>query len=442
MLAPELPMRPFALACCLFLVSCQPTVEDPDPDDTQPPADTQQEETGPDVNGRLETVDGRELLHLWGTRYEIGYAEGSLMCGRLTQVFEDYILNYLVAHVGYDWETISALALGFIDIPEEFQQELEGIADGMRDNCPEEDLYVTSDYLGLGEGGSRRMELDDLLVANAVGDWACSSFTAWGEATATGAMIHARNFDYSIDPEGTFLDQHIIKVYDSADEGARFVSISTPGLVGCISCFTAEGTALTIHNIVGLESSSGYSFTPRMLAMRQATTASYGSDDPAATVEQVLEDAPQYRGNGMHLGWAQTSLHEPGGAVYEYDGNEEHEDAQATVRVPGEHQGELQTTDATVCTNHYMQRTTPPSGGDSLSRYNSLAQGIDSAVASGGMDADDAADMLGDVARTWTAHSTVLDMSDRTLRVWIAEREGQAALESDPVTLSLDELWD
>ena len=212
--------------------------------------------------------------------------------------------------------------------------------------------------------------------------------------------------------------------------------------MGCISCFTEEGTAFTMHNIVGLESSSGYSFTPRMLAMRQAITASWGSDDPASTVEQVLEDAAQYRGNGLHLGWAQTALHDAGGAVFEYDGSEDHADAQATVRVPGEHQGDLQTTDATVCTNHYMQRTAPPSGGDSVGRYRTLAAGIDQAVGSGGLDAAASEALLGEVARTWTAHSTILDMSDHTLRVWIAEREGQAALESDPVTLSLDDLWD
>jgi len=436
-------MRPFLLTLTLFLVSCDPTGDDPGPDDSKAPLDTQPPDTGPDVNGRLETVDGREVLYLWGTHYEMGYAEGALMCGRLTEVFEDYILNYLVAQVGYDWDTITSLALGFIDIPEEFQLELEGVAAGIRENCPAEDLIVTSDYLGLGEGGSRPVELNDLLVANAVGDWACSSFTAWGEATATGDMIHARNFDYSIDPEGTFLDQHIIKVYDSSDEGgARFVSVSTPGLVGCISCFTEEGTAFTMHNIVGIETSSGYSFTPRMLAMRQAITATWGADDPAAAAEQVLEGAAQYRGNGLHLGWHETALHSAGGAIFEYDGSEEHDDAQATVRVPGAHQGDLQTTDATVCTNHYMQRTTPPSGGDSMTRYRTLAAGIDDAVSSGGIDAQQSYELLGQVARSWTAHSTILDMSDRSLKVWIAEHEGQAALESEPVTLSLDELWE
>lgn len=436
---------PSALFLGLALGACTPETADPNDDtnDTNAgPGDTQ-EDTGPDVNGRLETVDGREVLHLWGTRYEMGYAEGSLMCGRLTQVFEDYILNYLVSYVGYDWDTITSLALGFIDIPDEFDQELQGIADGMRENCPAEDLIVTSDYLGLGEGGSREVEFEDLLVANAVGDWACSSFTAWGEASASGAMLQARNFDYSIDPGGTFLDEHVVKVYDSSEEGgARYLSVSTPGLVGCISCFTEEGAAMAIHNIVGLETSSGYTFTPRMLAMRQALVTTIGSADPPADVEALLEDAPQYRGNGMHLVWPAAAGHDAGGAVFEYDGNEEHPDAQATVRVPGDHQGILQTMDATVLTNHYMQRTEPPSGGDSMNRYETLAQGIDEAVGQGGIDADGAYTLISSVAREWTAHTTLLDSSDRSLKIWIAEAYGQPAVEAEPMTLDLDSLWD
>ncbi len=442
------PIPSMLIAGALALGSCTPddTAGLADTTDSSSPGDTDEDtaqDTSPDVNGRLETVDGRDVLHLWGTRYEMGYAEGSLMCGRLTQVFEDYILNYLVANVGYDWDTITALALSMIDIPEEFENELHGIADGMRENCPAEDLIVTSDHLGLGEGGSREVELNDLLVANAVGDWACSGVTAWGEATATGAMLQARNFDYSVDPGGTFLDQHLIKVYHSAEEGdAEYVSVSTPGLVGCISCFTSEGTAFTMHNIVGLDSSSGYSYTPRMLAMRQAIVATIGADDPAGVVEDLLEDAAQYRGNGLHLGWAATGQHEAGGAVFEYDGNEEHQDAQTTVRVPGDFQGILETLDATVLTNHYMQRTEPPTGGDSMNRYDTLARGVDEAVPDGGLDADQAFELISQVARDWTAHTTILDTSDHSLRVWIAERDGQPAVDASPVTLDLETLWD
>ncbi|MFH1469642.1 MAG: C45 family autoproteolytic acyltransferase/hydrolase [Pseudomonadota bacterium] len=428
----------------VFLAACHPSgTSTPDSDDTSPDDSTPPNDTGPDVNGRLVSIDGRDVLHLWGTRYELGYAEGALLCGRMTRLFEDYILNYFVADSGYSWSQIRALGLAMMDVPEGFEQEIRGIGDGMREHCPAEDLIVHSDYLGLGEGGSRELEIEDLIVANAVGDFACSSFTAWGEATAGGAMIHARNFDYGSDPGGTFLEEHLVKVYTSSEEGgARYLSVSTPGLVGCISCFTEEGTAFTMHNVVGLDSEENYGFVPRMLATRDALAATWGAEDPAAAAEAVLEAAPQYRGNALHLGWAANAQHTAGGAVFEYDGHQSHADGQATVREPGPSQGSLRTSDATISTNHYMQRTEQPTGGDSLERYDTMASGIDAAVARGGLDADEAFDLLDQVDRTWTAHITVYDASDDTLRLWVSEGPNRSATGATPITLDLGTLWD
>ncbi len=432
-----------ASAALLLGAACSgPVTQDPDPQDSTPELPDSAESTIDGVNGRLESVDGRDLLYLWGSRYELGYAEGALMCGRLTRLFEDYILDYLVSRVGYDWDTITTIALAGIDIPDEVRSELEGVADGMRENCPAEDLIVTSDHLGLGPGGSREVELDDLLVANAVGDWACSSLTAWGSASASGHMLHARNFDYSIDPGGTFLDEHIVKVYDSTDEGIRFASVSVPGLVGCISCFAEDGTAFSMHNVTGLEAESTFGFVPRMLAMRQALAPTAGSSDPASDAEQVLEAAQQYRGNNLHLGWAATESRQAGAAVFEYDGAGDHEDGQATVRSPGSHQGSLQTTDAMVCTNHYLQRTEPDPSGDSVNRYDSVAEGVDAAVASGGLDATQAFTLMDAVSKSFTAHTTILDTSSMILQLWVAEAPGQSATDAEPVTLELGSLWD
>ena len=89
-----------------------------------------------------------------------------------------------------------------------------------------------------------------------------------------------------------------------------------------------------------------------------------------------------------------------------------------------------------------MQRTSPPAGGDSRGRYDTLASGIDAAVGSGGLDVEASRELLEQVDRTWTAHSTILDADDRTLRVWISEQTGVSALEAEPVTLCLDDLWD
>ena len=193
---------------------------------------------------------------------------------------------------------------------------------------------------------------------------------------------------------------------------------------------------------MGLDSDESYGFVPRMLATRDAIAATWLADDPAAAAEAVLEAAPQYRGNALHLGWSANQGHAAGGAVFEYDGHASHPDGQATVREPGAYQASLQTRDATISTNHYLQRTDPPASGDSVDRYRTLATGIDDAVTRGGVDADGAFELLALVDRTWTAHVTVYDAADDTLRLWVSEGPDLSALESTPVTLDLDSLWD
>jgi len=409
-------------------------------DSAQP--DSGQPDSPPDVNGRLDSIDGRDLLYMWGTREEMGYAEGSLLCGRLTRLFEDYVLNYMVASFGFDWETLLSIGLAWITIPDGDMAELQGIADGMRDNCPAEDLIVTSDYLGLGEGGSRELTLDDLVVASALGDFACSSFTAWGAASASGATIHGRNFDYSIDPGGTFLDEHIVKLYQSDDEGgARYLSISVPGLVGCMSCFTEEGVGITMHNVTGLSSDYGSGYVPRMLATRSALAATVGAEDPVAAADEVLEAAPQYRGNNLHISFPCDGGDCAGGAIFEYDGHVSHEDGQTTVRVPGSHQEPLETDLAIACTNHYMQREEPETSGDSANRYGELSLALNDALGTGGVDADMALEMLHGVSKSYTAHSVVMDTASMQLQLHVSEEKGESATSYDPVLLDFAEVF-
>jgi hypothetical protein len=56
-----------------------------------------------DVNGFLEDVDGIDVLWLWGTRDEMGYAEGAILCGRIRDMFRDYVLDYVVLLPRTSW---------------------------------------------------------------------------------------------------------------------------------------------------------------------------------------------------------------------------------------------------------------------------------------------------------------------------------------------------
>jgi hypothetical protein len=446
-------MGPACLAALACACGGNGEEEDAQTDQVSDPAEDRQDETGPDaeevtqpdVNGRIEHLDGIDVLYLWGTRHEMGYAEGSLVCGRATAMMRDYILDYVVPNSGYTYGTLLGLVALIYSFPAGDEAELEGLMQGMKDNCPPEDLIVESPNLETGSGGSREMTLDDLKTAHALADWACSSLTVWGDASATGGTLHARNLDFYEDDGGVILDSHIVKLYSSEEEGgARWMSISFPGLIGCISCFTEDGAGLTIHNSNGLDPSEAGGHVPRMLAARVALTASQLASDRIQAAEDVLEALSQQIGNNFHLSFPCSTGTCVGGAVFEYDGNETHADGQVTVRMPGEYDGGLDTDQAIVCTNHYMKRVAPPSSGGSVSRFETMVTGINDALASGGLDAAGALALMSATAAinsTPTIHTVIMDSAAMQLHLYIPPDVSMEAPAADPVVLDFDPLF-
>ncbi len=427
-----MPRLCFVVGWIVLVLGCSPEGGLPDPD-------PEPEEEG--LHGRIQTVDGIEVLELWGTRYEMGYAEGALYCDKMPTLFKEYVLDYLVADYDIPYEVIQLLVENSIELEPGDRDELEGLWDGALDHCEGEDLWVESDYLEDSAGGARDIVFEDLIAANILGDYACSSFTAWGEASASGDSIHARNFDWAIDPGGTFLDQHIVKAYSSEEEGgARYASVTTPGLIGCVSCVTEEAVALTMHNVGGLDATQNTGWKPRMLAAREALAATWQSDDPVGTAEAILEARPQRRGNNLHLSFPVALGGGHGGVVYEYDGASDHSDGQATVRSFGE-SANLDTSEGVACTNHYIKRTEPPTSGNSYDRIQTLQNGMDQAIPEGGLDANAAHDLIAEVANQYTAHTVIVDTAAREFWVYVAPEPGLPATDADPHVLDLDELF-
>ncbi|MBW2262632.1 MAG: hypothetical protein JRG91_11715 [Deltaproteobacteria bacterium] len=422
---------------------------DPIVEETADATDATEEDPGEteptmDVNGRLETVDGIEVLSMWGTREEMGYAEGALLCGRIRDLFQDYVLGYVVPDSGRDYATITALVTIAYRLPEGDRRELEALLLGVQERCPAEDLIITSEHLEPAAGGSRAVTFDDLKVGHAIADWACSSLTAWGEASATGGTIHARNLDFLQDDAGVILDAHIVKAYQSSEDGgATWASVSFPGLIGCISCFNEEGTGITMHNITGLGTSGNA--VPRMLAARQALVDSTGAADPVAAAEAALEACPQQVGNNLHFSMHCATTGCAGGAVFEFDGYAAHADEFATVRAPGDVTDGLSTTDAIVCTNHYMERDTPPTSGGSYDRYQTLVDGVNAGVTAGGLDVAGALALMATTSEqnegVPTVHTVIMDTEAMTLRVYVPDSTSVEAPSATPHVLDLSAIF-
>ncbi|MCK6503228.1 C45 family autoproteolytic acyltransferase/hydrolase [Myxococcota bacterium] len=401
--------------------------------------------TSPGVNGRLETVSGQSVLYLWGSRYELGYAEGSLTCDRVADLFKYYLLEELIAdYTSYEYQVVRGVVIGSTTFQPGDLEEMQGYYQGALDHCTEEQLTVHSDLLEDDSGGSRMLEIEDLYFANALADFGCSSLSVWGAASATGDTVHARNFDWASDDDGRFLSDHIVKVYDSTDEGARFLSVMVPGMLGCVSCVTEEGVALTMHNVGGLPTTTPVGISPRMFAAREALLATVGATDVAAAAEAVLEERPQNVGNNLHLSWPMArAVDGTGAAVLEYDGASDHQDGRVTVRGPtGD--PEQARTDAVVTTNHYIARSPAPTSGDSWERASLLRQAIDAGAPLGGLDREGGRAALETVAGGYgelTVHSVVVDSAARRLDLYVAPDPSTPAVLGPTRALDLDALF-
>lgn len=408
------------------------------------PEDTATAEAEPAVNGRVDHSWDRDVLYLWGTREEIGYAEGALYCDRVGPLFKDYLLDgLLVTYSEYDYSIVRPVVLSSIKYEAGDLAEMTAMYQGMLDHCSVEQLTVETPNLEPDSGGKRMLEFEDLLFANAVADYGCSSFTAWGSASATGDTIHGRNFDWATDDKGAFLDNHIVKVYRSEEEGgAEWASVFVPGMVGCISCVTQEGVALTMHNVGGLDPQWHSNISPRMLAARAAVAATWKATDVVVAAENALEPRRQIVGNNLHLSFPMARGNGIAAVVLEYDGGDS-PDGQVTVRYPGDDPA-LTIPNAIMATNHYVSRSAPDTEGDSFDRLTKLQVGVTLQTHAGGVDVAAGLGLLKSVERDHdgvTVHSVIIDSANRSLEVFVAPDPATAAPEDDPVIYDLDQLF-
>jgi hypothetical protein len=388
-------------------------------------------------NGALEHEGDRGVLYLWGTRDEIGYAEGALTCDLLGPLFKYYLLEELIGrHSDYTYALAKAFVLGSVAFEDDDLREINGFFEGANDYCTEEQLTVESDML---PDGPHRLDLDDLKFVNAVADFGCTSFTAWGDASATGETLAGRNFDWAMDPEGMFSADHMLKVYDSTEEGARFASVMVPGLQGCVSCLTDEGLLLTMHNATGLTPDQRVGISPRMLSARAALVATVGAADPVDAADAVLDSRPQVTGNNLHLAMPMARGGGEGGVVFEVDGQGSNADGQSTVRRAGEDSQEPRT-DVTLAANHYAKRRIDLGDDDSNGRVATLAAAIDL----GPVSVADAPALLESVENGYdgvTTHSVIWDVSTRELQLFVAPDIDTPALEATPTLFDMDQVW-
>lgn len=185
------------------------------------------------TNGKLYRAgDGDfqfHLVHVYGTAYEMGLAQGQLLKDDLQKAIpliyeymesqiDEYLhtlpedLRHLIEKYGIQAALDATYMMTKQYTPSRFYEEIQGIADGS----------------GVPYNQIRGMAmLPELIKA------ACSMFGAWGEATASlnGTLVQLRALDWNAD--GPFQEFAAVVVYHPKEgDGHAFATVGFTGLVG------------------------------------------------------------------------------------------------------------------------------------------------------------------------------------------------------------------
>lgn len=167
-----------------------------------------------------EGEDKITVLHVWGTPYEMGYAQGKLCAAEIK---------------GFYGRLLGALgALG------KKPEDLDGPWAQMAPHVPQRYL---EEMRGLAEGAG--VDLKTVQRGHAVPDvseWDCTFFAAWGGFTANKHLLQLRALDYAT--EWGIQEQPAIIVY-SPDKGVAHVTVGWCGFVGTVTGMNAEGVAMS-----------------------------------------------------------------------------------------------------------------------------------------------------------------------------------------------------
>jgi hypothetical protein len=381
------------------------------------------------VAGELVTIHDIPVLRLWGDDYERGYAHGYLLADDIMAFLNSTLFapQMLPDVVVYSKEILPLVETRF-DIDARRTKELDGMLQGIRAARGSKGTRV--DRL------DRDLTIQDLKAGNSLADWVrlgCSSFTAWGPASADGKTITARNLDY-FELEG-LRTQHLIIVYRKPGPGAQsWVSIGWPGFAGACTAINEHGITLTMHDSNGLRPTHRGKFVPRTYALRDAIEQA-GPGSAIQDIERVLKAEPSLTGNNFHVSGPWHGKRDPA-AVLEYDGDVMTNEG-VTVRVAADEKSKP-LAEVLLCTNHYCNRADPRP----CDRFARMKAFFERTLPEGKkVDLDTARKVMQLVGGSGTIHTVVFRPNTREFYVSFADARRHDASRNEPIRFTLAELF-
>lgn len=242
-----------------------------------------------DVNGSFRVIDGIRVLHVWGTHFEMGYAHGYLLAADIVTLFDEVFVPLVGG--GAEFERNIDKFRERYTMPAWHADEVRGIVDGIA----AAGVSLRAESLG------RDLNVDDFATMDALSDirtlYECASFSAWGAATETDAILQgesalARNLDWWT-PTGKpyLLARNTVVIGREPDDARATLMVGFSGLSGCYSCMNDAGVAttrmMTNHHTSAGQMDFSRPFTPLNMVMRDALEAADVDGDDASTVNDV-----------------------------------------------------------------------------------------------------------------------------------------------------------
>ena len=225
-------------------------------------------------NASFEEQKGVKILHVKGSPYEMGYQHGYLLADKIALMINRTLLAtsaYVATQTNSDLKRAQEMlwigqkaAEPFV--PEEFKEEMKGIADGAKDagvkvtfeqillwntNYDQWCIYCHPHYWQCDDEGNPEQS-----GPKQVASGGCSSFCAWDEwAGGDGELIFGKNEDNFNMPEQ--LDNRMMVVADP-DDGFGHVFLTYPGMIGLDGGVNEDGfEMMTQLNSMQYESMEG-----------------------------------------------------------------------------------------------------------------------------------------------------------------------------------------
>ncbi len=206
-----------------------------------------------------ENNKGYTIIHIWGSHYEMGYAQAELL-GEYIII----VINDIKDYVGDYYNQIRDLMSESIWLPEEIEYEFDGMLDYLKNAYPSENI----DKL-------------DLKVMNTLGDWAygfsCRSHSCWGRYVSNPIKtLSTRRLDFaSVVPSA---NHHVLCARDPNDGSTRWVNLGPPGYILTPTSVNEYGVLVSSHDYNSYDTDFTGNRMPRMVAFRYATTFAINPD--------------------------------------------------------------------------------------------------------------------------------------------------------------------